>query len=374
MQVRLLLLVYVALATLAAACPSLLNHSAPQIVDHPHLNRMLGRRWTEFVTDLQSCVTRWPRGQDRYTRIYYCYATVEHKNQLKDLISAALALWANALGPAGANSQHSLLVVEHPLHFCYTRRNPNDQNSPFVWNQNIPEETLLIQVDASTGSATSHPGFSNGRQETHFGLPTAGRHFMKVNPNLINMFRNNPHRGMETARASIAHEFGHVFGLEHEHAREDRDRYVFFDCTGLEGYPEAKARLQAEQQAGRTQDKMSQVCYFPDVAKKYGFGRIENYSKPNTFRIRGGVSFELRRRHGFEYDVHSIMHYGSSMGARYWNPNDLANAKVPLRRWRNGGPNFQPPKQATNQNSELIRTNERPSNLDVEILRILYPS
>lgn len=117
---------------------------------------------------------------------------------------------------------------------------------------------------------------------------------------------------------------------------------------------------------------MSSACTFPTVASKYGFNEIEAYNNLNSFRVNQNVAYEVRRSHGTVYDYNSIMHYSSDMGAVYYKENDLANARVPIRRWINSGPDYQPPQQATARNSVLIPMNERPSNLDILAVKAIY--
>lgn len=213
MQVHLLHLGFAALATLAAATSSILDSPIPPIVE---TNKTLGRRWTNSVTDLQSAAKRWPRGGDHYTRISYCYPTPDHRNQLYNLVQGAISLWTSILGAAGPANRHSIVIAEHPQAYCYYARDPKDPNAAWVWNKNVPEDTLMIMVDQRVSAASTTPGWHDGSQETNSGEATAGRHRMKINNALAHWYSQRHSKNFRIAKAAIAHEFGHVFGLEHE--------------------------------------------------------------------------------------------------------------------------------------------------------------
>lgn len=47
----------------------------------------------------------------------------------------------------------------------------------------------------------------------------------------------------------MAHELGHAIGIQHEHQGPDRDSFVRFNCRKLEGYREAKEKINIDEQA-----------------------------------------------------------------------------------------------------------------------------
>ncbi|KAF2444070.1 hypothetical protein P171DRAFT_25306 [Karstenula rhodostoma CBS 690.94] len=120
----------------------------------------------------------------------------------------------------------------------------------------------MIMVDQRVFAANATPGWNNGNQQTSAGESAAGRHRMRINNALARWYLRGQGRNFRTAKAAVAHEFGHIFGLDHEHQRGDRDRYIFFDCTILNGYPAAYAKVQAARQAGST-DSIVIGLYFP---------------------------------------------------------------------------------------------------------------
>jgi hypothetical protein len=130
--------------------------------------------------------------------------------------------------------------------------------------------------------------------------------------------------------------------------------------------------VQAARRVGSTEN-MAAACNFPSVPANYGFGAIEAYNIVNSVRVskkhRGiRIGSQSRGR------ILIRFHHASRIrhGALYYNANDLANARVPIRHWINGGPDYQPPQQANAQNSALMGMNERPSNLDIAALKTIY--
>lgn len=43
-----------------------------------------------------------------------------------------------------------------------------------------------------------------------------------------------------------AHELGHIMGLNHEMQRTDRDTFVYYECTKLDGFWNALAKCQVD--------------------------------------------------------------------------------------------------------------------------------
>lgn len=366
---RLLLWKLTSLAAIATACPSFLPHGLEYKTSDRNHNETIARRWTEVVTHPRNFVQPWPRWLDGRTRIRYCFTNPETFDLLDQLVSSAVTLWFNHLGPPGATSGHSLSILEHPLSYCFLPGNTANPSARFTWNPQVQDDTVHIMIDYNmVASAGASAGYSDGAIQRHIELPLKGRHVIHVSPRLITEFQGGNMRTI----ATLAHEFGHVIGLEHEHQRADRDQYVYFDCTGLIGYAEKAAEVQA---VGK--HTMEQVCSDPFIAREYGWDfLISAFAKKEGVWDMRGHEYEMHRTHGVEYDYSSIMHYSSEHMTNYWPLwpyADWSTAQTPLRRWKNGDRYFTPPERATDQNSELILSNLWPSRLDVEAVKRLYP-
>lgn len=69
----------------------------------------------------------------------------------------------------------------------------------------------------------------------------------------------------------MAHELGHVAGLDHEHQRTDARAHFHFDCSQIHGYAEVKAAIDEKQKdlGYRNGDTIERVCEDSEMAKRY---------------------------------------------------------------------------------------------------------
>ncbi|KAF2112522.1 hypothetical protein BDV96DRAFT_601930 [Lophiotrema nucula] len=184
------------------------------------------------------------------------------------------------------------------------------------WNNAFSGRTVVIQ------DTRRHLPNYKGAHATLGFIPETwnsddGRHNIYMNP-------DNYHYIM---RPSIfAHELG--------------DHYVSFRCEGLTGYERVK-----QEASTPTPDRgpiaMEDICNSPNLGSQFAFAATE-YST--------------------EYAYHGKDEFGRDIFGR-----------APLTRWKNGGPNFDPPKERTADNSVLLDYIAIPSPGDVEAIKVLYP-
>jgi hypothetical protein len=95
------------------------------------------------------------------------------------------------------------------LPYCRVPKSKDDR-SP-IWNPVVKQDTLVIKIQSGTSpSAHATLGYIHEEIENY-----SGRHQMAL-PVSFGSRPDDP----ETI-AVVAHEFGHVFGMWHEHQRED---------------------------------------------------------------------------------------------------------------------------------------------------------
>lgn len=91
---------------------------------------------------------------------------------------------------------------------------------------------------------------------------------------------------------------GHVFGLWHEHQREDRDNWLHFECKNVQDYERTKREVEA-----RGEDTMEDVCNSALLSYKYNFMAAAWSNR--DYHDHDGWQWLL---HTGDFDVNSIMY------------------------------------------------------------------
>jgi hypothetical protein len=156
----------------------------------------------------------------------------------------------------------------------------------------------------------------------------------------------------------VAHELGHVLGLRHEHQRFDRDRDLYFDCSKLQGYTEARDTIAAHPEWGFTINQACESRYLGISKKELNFWQAAEYALHTV---------DESHSYGRLIDHNSIMMYS------WANAADLMHglANLPLVRWKNGPPsNGHAPDHS---NAETVQWPTGISDGDKEAVQKLYP-
>lgn len=153
-----------------------------------------------------------------------------------------------------------------------------------------------------------------------------------------------------------------------EHQRDDRESYVHFDCSKLQGYNEAKAKVEADGSFD-----MHQVCNNHYLAERYDFKAINDFdTMDHSVDDKDGHSHELFITTSLEFDDESIMLYSSSEWMNQ-NGNSHDVKQVPLAFWKDRGMGVEHPNPPKDGELELIEPNWEVSSGDYEGVCALYP-
>jgi hypothetical protein len=141
------------------------------------------------------------------------------------------------------------------------------------------------------------------------------------------------------------------------------DYYVHYDCTAIRGYEEVKNLVES-----KGIHTMDQVCNSRRLGAQYNTFPSDSFgTAPDTVRLHSGASYTYEYTRSASYDSRSIMHYSSNSGS----PKP---GRQVLRKWKRTYSAAEPPPEvADDSNSEVIARNTKPSALDIQAAKELYP-
>ncbi|KXT13911.1 hypothetical protein AC579_2375 [Pseudocercospora musae] len=311
-------------ALLASACPP-----KPQLLDEHSVLAYLsnGTFWHDLDTATNSSITKrwlsvpgvpsngangmvnpyqypWPLScsEPRKSAIRYCFNNQRSANNLLPVLQRAIALWYPAMrNPQG---QVSSMTIE-PDSGCPRDENGQLQPDCLCASPGVSRDALIISDETKDGDNAWNDGpdcqtsTTTGYSYIGGGEPSvAWRHrlrFCAYEP-------SDNNRSILRAIRAMTHELGHAMGLFHEHQRPDRDNSLKFRCRYLQGWRDAREKVNSDEYGffealGRSghsrEEKMTLVCSSWLLAQRY-LPILMDFLRTDQFDFNGAVPYQRR--------------------------------------------------------------------------------
>lgn len=300
-------------AHFALACPDPLSRMAESTNG---TNQSTGRHRRLFSLNridnppagYQKWLGPWPWNDNcQKYQVTYCFENQQTHDEMWDVWKGAVARW----GPAMLGNS----------------------DLEITWDPSCTDVHCICQVEGVRHPDTLVIKLSGPGEPFHatlgygYGTDKPGRHDLYGNSFAWDQSITQVEQ-QEEASVSLAHELGHVFGLEHEHQRPDAYTELTINCQAVRGYSEARAKAVvsldpafAPQESA--DNRMTKVCTRPELAATIFPNLLhlmpyKDHYQPGYW----GPTFYTPVSHGALFDHQSIMMYSSATYARAFNPDD----------------------------------------------------
>ncbi|KAF1836175.1 hypothetical protein BDW02DRAFT_255621 [Decorospora gaudefroyi] len=345
-------LIALLLATLTLSCPPPYNdmrfignttHTSYDLIQAVHLNPDFG--WNELVipTGAVNQGELWPCGDSGVAVVSMCFRDAKADAELADFVFDSVNMWLDKLNFPSSDRGHAVKFRVHIKpdgsgpEMCY------DETGH--WNPINDSNAVIIRSDRGLPyKAAATVGYRKTDARRHH-----------------NEMYLNPEKLEEGDKVTVAHEWGHVLGLSHEHRRDDRDDWLDYKCENVVGYEEARRRVEDAGVHG-----IDEVCESAELWYRLGF---VGYAFTKNLWGNDEKAEKVTRKGPF--DGNSIMLYHSYQGVGK-DKDYNKYTDVPLVKWRNPGHKTHP-KGRTADNCFKYRPLEDVSDGDFDAIKDLYP-